>query len=174
MRAGFTVLVFVQAEVLVDAAFSAAAAGLTRLAGGGWLAEASEGAYESSLVGLARVGPFGDVRGMSKLVQVYARDVQIRDGRAVLTLRWEATGPTGGLFPALDADITLTPAGDGQSRLTLDGAYRPPFAALGASLDKLVLHRVATPTAKSLLSQLAAAVTAAMAAEPDGATRPAT
>lgn len=160
-------LVFVRAEILVEAGFSAALAGLTRLAGGGWLTEASEDAYESGLVGLTRVGPLGDVPGMSKLVQVYARDVQIRDGRAVLTLRWEATGPTGGLFPALDADITLTPAGNGQSRLTLDGAYRPPFAALGAGLDKLVLHRVATPTAKSLLNQLAAAI-----AEPGGATQP--
>ena len=39
--------------------------------------------------------------------------------------------------------------------LNLDGAYRPPLSALGASLDRAVLHRVAAPTARSLLSQIA-------------------
>ena len=78
--------------------------------------------------------------------------------RAVLTLRWEATGASGALFPALDADITLTPAGPDSSLLTLDGAYRPPLAALGAGLDRAILHRVATPTARSLLSQIAESI----------------
>ena len=128
------------------------------VARGGWLTEVSEGAYESGLVGFARVGPLGDLPGMSKLVQVQVREVLTRGESAVLTLRWEATGPGGALFPALDADITLTPAGQDQSRLTLDGAYRPPLAVLGAGLDRMVLHRVATPTARSLLDRIAAAI----------------
>jgi hypothetical protein len=32
-----------------------------------------------------------------------------------------------GLFPALDADITLTPAGEDATVLRLAGAYRPPL-----------------------------------------------
>ena len=79
----------------------------------------------------------------------------------MLTLRWEATGPGGALFPTLDADITLTPAGPDTSLLTLDGAYRPPLAALGASLDRTILNRVATPTGRSLLSQIAESISAA-------------
>jgi hypothetical protein len=40
-----------------------------------------------------------------------------------------ATGPGGKLFPALDADIWLTPAGEYSARLSLAGAYRPPPGA---------------------------------------------
>ena len=123
------------------------------------LTEASEGAYDSGLVGLVRVGPMGDVPGMSKLVRVYARDLVTHEDRALLTLRWEATGFGGGLFPALDADITLTPAGQGTSRLALDGAYRPPLAALGAGLDRMILNRVAMHTARSLLTRIGQAIT---------------
>ncbi len=146
---------FVHAELPVEAGFEAAEARLAVLAHDGWLTQASAGAYDSAMTGLARVGPRGDARWMSKLVRVYARDVVTQEHKAVLTLRWEATGGSGALFPALDADITLTPAGADGSLLTLDGAYRPPLAALGASLDRAVLHRVAVPTARSLLSQIA-------------------
>lgn len=146
---------FVHAELSVGAGFQAASAKLAALAHDGWLTQASADAYDSSMTGLARVGPRGNVPGISKLVRVYARDVLTLDHKAVLTLRWEATGVSGALFPALDADITLTPAGPDSSLLTLDGAYRPPLAALGVSLDRAVLHRVATPTARSLLEQIA-------------------
>jgi hypothetical protein len=180
--------VFVHAEQPVNVDFAAARAALVAASGPGWLRRASAAAYDVGLngpngvngedgldgadgqdrtderagtaapAGQARVGPRGDVPLMSKLVQVYARDVLIHDRSAVLTLRWEATGYGGGLFPALDADITLTPAGDGASLLTLDGAYRPPLAALGAALDNVILHRVATSTVRSLLSQLAESI----------------
>jgi hypothetical protein len=73
----------------------------------------------------------------------------------VLALRWQATGPGGGLFPALDADIWLTPAGEHSARLSLAGVYRPPLGALGAGLDRAVFHRVADATARSLLARVA-------------------
>jgi dienelactone hydrolase len=49
-------------------------------------------------------------------------------------MRWEATGVTGRLFPALDADITLTAEGDQATAVTLTGVYRSPLGALGAGL----------------------------------------
>jgi hypothetical protein len=149
---------FVHAELPVQVGFQAAAAKLAALVRDGWLTQASADAYDSGMTGLARVGPLGEVPGISKLVRVYARDVLAQDHKAVLTMRWEATGASGALFPALDADITLTPAGPDRSLLTLDGAYRPPLAALGASLDRVVLHRVATSTARSMLSQIAESI----------------
>src|ERR1022692_666198 len=152
---------FVHAELSVDVGFQAAAAKLADLVHDSWLTQASADAYDSGMTGLARVGPRGDVRGMSKLVRVYARDVHAVGHKAVLTLRWEATGASGTLFPALDADITLTPVSPDRSLLTLDGVYRPPLAALGASLDRAVLHRIATPTARSLLSQIAESISEA-------------
>lgn len=149
---------FASAEVTVKVGFPEAEYRLASLTRSGWLTGASEGAYDSGLTGLIRVGPLGDVRGASKLVRVYVRDLVSREGSAVLTLRWEATGAGGALFPALDADITLAPAGAGQVRLTLNGAYRPPFAALGAGLDRAILNRVANATVRALLGQIAAVV----------------
>jgi hypothetical protein len=90
--------------------------------------------------------------GMSKLVEVH---LATRGEAAVLALRWEATGPGGRLFPALDADIWLTPAGEHSTRLSLAGVYRPPLAAVGPGLDRAVLHRVADATVRSLLARMA-------------------
>ena len=147
---------FVAVEVPLDVSFPAAAARFANLAGGGLLTRASEGAYGDGLTGLVRVGPLGAVPGMSKLVKVHFLDVVTCGESAVLTLRWEATGPGGRLFPALDADIWLTPAGEHSTRLSLAGVYRPPLAVLGAGLDKAVFHRVADATVRSLLARLTA------------------
>jgi hypothetical protein len=108
---------------------------------------------------LIRVGPFGDVPGASKLVKVSLLEPVPRDDVMVLPLRWEATGVTGGLFPVLDADLTVTPAGAGQTLMRLDGAYRPPLGAVGAGLDRVVLRRAATATIRSLLTRVADALT---------------
>jgi hypothetical protein len=155
---------FVGDAVVLGLSFRLAQERLANLAHGGLLTSASEGAYGDGLAGVIRVGPLGTVPGTSKLVRVRFQEVVTRDDSALLALRWEATGPGGGLFPALDADITLTPAGAQATRLTLAGAYRPPLAGLGAALDRAILHRVATATARSLLSRVAAAL-----ADPEGA-----
>ncbi len=146
---------FVSAEALVDLGFPAAAAGLANLARSGLLTGVSQAAYGDGLTGLARVGPLGEVPGMSKLVEVHVLDVVTRGKSAVLALRWQATGPGGGLFPALDADIWLTPAGERSARLSVVGVYRPPLGALGTGLDRAVFHRVADATVRSLLAHVA-------------------
>src|SRR5262249_24929012 len=145
-------------EQRMSVGFAEATAGLSAMVSNGWLKQASADAYESGRTGLARVGPRGDVTLLSKLVEVRVRDLVTHDGSAVLTLRWEATGYGGGMFPALDAGIPLTPAADGTSLLTLDGAYRPPLAAIGTALDKVILNRVETSTMRSLLAQIAKSI----------------
>jgi len=110
--------VFVSGEVLLDVSFAAAQARLASLARGGSLLSASQAACGDGITGLARVGPLGGGPGMSRLVQVHVRDLVTREGSAVLALRREAAGPGGGLFPALDTGITLTPAGDQASLLS--------------------------------------------------------
>jgi len=149
---------FVGHELLVDVSFSSAQARLTDLSQGGLLDSASEKAYGDGLDSLIRIGPLGDMPGLSKLVRVHFRELVVREDSAVLTLRWEATGAGGRLFPVLDADITLTAASEQATRLTLAGAYRPPLAGLGIRLDAAILHHVATATIKSLLSRIAGAL----------------
>ena len=158
---------FVADEVLLDLSFGAAAARLADVARGGLLTRVSEGAYGDGLTGLARVGPLGAAPGMSKLVGVRFLEVVTRGESVVLALRWEATGPGSRMFPALDADIALTPAGEHSTRLSLAGAYRPPLGALGAGLDKAIFHRVADATVRSMLTRIADAL--ARPQEPAGA-----
>ena len=128
---------------------------LSRLARTDHLTEVSGCAYKSGLVGLSCTTPPDADQRRPKLVRVFVRDLVARQESAVLTLRWQATMPGGGLFPALDADITLTPAGEGRSLLTLDGAYRPPAGSRASGYDRAVLHRAATTTIHSLLGQIA-------------------
>ncbi len=146
---------FVSDEVGVDASFAVACRRLSALMDGTALVRASHGAWGE---GLARVGPAGPVPGLSKLVHVQFRELARRGGVAVLTLRWQAAGAAGGLFPVLDADITLVPHGETGTLLGLDAVYGPPGGGLGAVLDRALLHRVAAATARSLLNRIAEAI----------------
>jgi hypothetical protein len=149
---------FAGEEMLLDVSFNAAQARLANLARGGTLLEASQDAYGEGITGVARIGSPGSVPGMSRLVEARFRDPVIRENSAVLTQRWEAIGPGGGLFTALDADITLSPAGDHATLLTLAGAYRPPPGALGARLDQAISQRVAAATIRAFLDRVADAI----------------
>ena len=77
---------------------------------------------------------------------------------AALSLRWEAAGAGGGLFPVLDADLTLAPYGESATLLALAGVYRPPLGVVGAALDRVVLRRVAQATIGRFVTQVGEAV----------------
>jgi hypothetical protein len=78
-----------------------------------------------------------------------------RDGTTTVWLRWEATGPAGGLFPVLDADLQLRSEGLEKTRLTLNGCYRPPLGRLGSGLDRAVLRGIGAATIRALLRGIA-------------------
>ena len=160
---------FVGDEITLGAAYPDARAGLLRLTHGGWLSDASGDAYAEGLTGLFRVGPFGPTLGASKLVRVLLLEPVEREGSLTLSLRWEATGVMGRLFPVLDANVILIPAGENASQLALAGAYRPPFAAPGEKLDRALLHRAAAATVRSLLRRIAETI---VAARPDVGSEP--
>jgi hypothetical protein len=149
---------FIAAEVRLDLGFDAAQARLANLARGGLLQRASDAAYHELGTGLARVGPLGAAPGMSRLVRVQFTDMAVHEDFAVVAMRWEATGPAGTLFPALDADIKLTSAGQDVTVLAVSGSYRPPLGSLGASLDRAILHRVAQATIQSFTHHIGTAI----------------
>jgi hypothetical protein len=146
---------FVADEIVLDIGFPAAQARLVNLARRGGLGSASRAAYADEQSAMIRVGPFGDAAGASKLVRVRFLAPVCRGDVMTLALRWEATGVTGSLFPVLDADIMLSPAGEHATRLALAGSYRAPLGGLGAGLDKAILNRVATATIRALLRNVA-------------------
>lgn len=150
---------FVAEEVSLPVGFGTARNRLNRLIREGTLLTASREAYEQQGGHLARVGPFGGVPGLSRLVEVQLGDFVTRDGSVFLPLRWRAAGRAGGLFPSLDADLMLAREGEQACLLKLDGVYRPPLGPLGASLDEILLNRVAAATVQAFLHRLADTIT---------------
>jgi hypothetical protein len=146
---------FVDHCVSLDMAYPAARSRFLRLAEGNWLDGVSRDAYAEGLAGRLKVGPLGGVPGVSKLVRVSLLDPVRRDHLVLVPFRWEATGPMGRLFPVLDANLVLGTGDNGQAVLRITGVYRPPLDGLGEELDRLMLHRVAAATLKSLLRVIA-------------------
>jgi hypothetical protein len=160
---------FTDHTVGLDLDYPVARARFLRLAHGDWLDHLSRDAYTDGLVGEVRVGPFGSVPGMSKLVRVRLLDPVPRDDMVLVPIRWEATGRMGRLFPVLDANLIVGTDDQGRAVLRITGSYRPPLDGFGEGLDQAVLHRVAGATLNSLLRSIAATLAhpAAGAAEPD-------
>jgi hypothetical protein len=156
---------FVGDEVQLEVSFAVARDRLRQLAEGGALLGTSEDAYDHGTTSLERVG----VPGLSKLVRVQVRELAWTEQSVGLAIRWEATGPGGGLFPVLDADLTMAPIGERATILTLAGAYRPPLSAMGAALDRVILSRVASTTIRAFLAQVARRIVGQPAANGAGA-----
>jgi hypothetical protein len=160
---------FVAAETVVAAPFAQARPGLVAVADGGWLESASGDAYGRWGAGLARVGPRGSARAMSRLAEVRRTGLSARSTSATLILRWEAAGPGGRLFPVLDADLILAPYGDSASLLALAGVYRPPPGAVGTAPKRVVMRRVAQATLQGFVNQIGADILKLPAGEPTAA-----
>jgi hypothetical protein len=159
---------FVREELLVPAEFAVARDRLAALAHSGSLLTAAQAASDGAgtgdgSTGLARVGPLGPVRGLSRVVEVQFGEMVAHGESAQLALRWEVAGPGGGLFPALDADIMLARVDDQATTLVLTGVYRPPLGSVGAGLDHSILHRVAVATIRDFLGRVSAAISSSAA-----------
>ncbi len=149
---------FVSDERGLAVSYSVAAGRLARVPCSGWPGTLSRAVYAGGMEYLLRVGALGAAPAVSRLVCVRFTQPTYRDGTMTIGLRWEAIGGAGRLFPALDADIRLAADGDDASRLTLTGSYRPPLGALGAELDRLIMHTVASATIRTLLARVAVAL----------------
>lgn len=140
---------FASYQLELPVSLAVAQARLVSLAKEGGLRGAWLHSYEGGVEHLFRTEP------VPKLVRIRFLDPVYRDGAMSLGLRWEATGVAGGLFPVLDADLTVARHGDQTTMLTLIGSYRPPFGTVGATLDKAVMHQVAATTIRALLRDVA-------------------
>jgi hypothetical protein len=124
---------FVVHDVLLDVAFGVARPRLVSLASSRAFVDASRAAYEEGLTSLIRTGPAPAEAAEPRLARVKFLPPVERPDTTTVGLRWEASGAATGLFPVLDADITLAVASEHTTTLTLSGVYRP--ASDGAALN---------------------------------------
>jgi len=150
---------FVSGQVRLVIGFADARARLAELTRAGWLLSASRDAYGSGWSDLAQSASPGSVRGLPGLVTARSLDLAGSGDSAGLALRWEADGPGGQLFPALDADLTLTADGEQATTLALAAVYRLPPGNPGSGLDPAMAQRVARATIGALLDRIADAIT---------------
>jgi hypothetical protein len=147
--------VFIGDHILMNVCLGFAGRQLERLARDGVLLSASEYAYGEGITGIVETA--GLAARMSRLVGVRPGDLMETEGYARLWLRWEAIRSDGTLFPALDADLTLSPAGENTTLLTLAGVYRLPEQT-GAGLDPGIVRCFAAVTIDSFIARLACAL----------------
>jgi hypothetical protein len=145
--------VFVQDFVIVERPCDELVAEL--VVGGGTLFRQALGEAEVDL-GQLRVkgGPESGPTLLPKTVVVHIGPLRRHGDVTLLAFSWQATG-SGSLFPALDADLELSPVGESRSELTVQGRYEPPGGTVGCHIDQFLLHRLADATVRAVLSSLA-------------------
>lgn len=82
-----------------------------------------------------------------------------RSSTEVFDLDWEPVGPAAAAYPPLRAVVGITPVAVTSSLLSIVATYRPPLGALGATVDRAAMSRVADATIASVLHRLAAVIT---------------
>jgi hypothetical protein len=122
----------------------------------GWLPGLAGDANHRGDVLLAEVG-FGEAIRVKREVVVELAPLVHSSSKTVFPIRWHASEHPG-LFPALDADLEVTPLGPGRTQLVMSARYAPPFGPLGKAIDRAVLSKVAEATLKDFLDRLAAAI----------------
>lgn len=155
---------FIGDHVLLNVGFAAARVRLGNLAHGGLLLGASEHAYGETITGLADA--VGSVAGAFQLAGVRPGDISETCGGAQLPVHWEVITGDGALFPALDADLTLAPAGDQTTVFALTGVFRAPPDVVDAGLEHEIVYWFAAAAVRLFLARLAAALV-----HPSGAAR---
>jgi hypothetical protein len=135
-----------------------ARARLADLVTGTWLTTASKASYQEGMNHLLWTGTPDDPPGLPRLARTHFLDPIHREDSTTMGMRWEATSVTGSLYPAMDANLTLTAEGAQHTRLTLTGVYRAPIETLSAVPQRALLHKAATTTIRALLTRIGEAL----------------
>jgi hypothetical protein len=150
--------VFITVQVTLQISFPAAQARLATLASGELLRRASRDTYAAGITRLSQAVPVWPLPGSCRLAKMQLGELAVGDACARVALRWETAGPAGERFPVLDADLTLTAAGENTTVLALTGAYRTPPALAAAGPGREAVSRCAADAIGGLLARLASAI----------------
>ena len=105
---------------------------------------------------LADVGFGEEVRVARSVVIEFGAPVRLAN-RTLIPMHWTPTG-SGGIFPALDADLEVGALAPGRTQLAMSASYVPPLGSLGRVIDRALLHRVAEATLKDFLDRVGEAM----------------
>jgi hypothetical protein len=159
---------FVRGQVQAAVSFAVSQARLADLARGAGLLRAAYQAYGHGITAFGQDDPRPPARGAATLAGARFGDLVARHDRVHMMLRWEVIAPDGTLFPILDADLALTPAGERATTLALAGVYRSLPGAQGRGPDWAGLQRVAAMTIQAFLGRVAALIGSHPSAEGNG------
>lgn len=124
---------------------------------GAWLSPLAADAVRTGEELRLRVGPRGDRAAASKEVAVELGNTREANGDVIVPMRWKPTG-LAGLFPELEAELTVAPFPPDGTHLSLRGNYDPPLGVLGRGIDRLGMHRIAEASIRSFLNAVTAAL----------------
>jgi hypothetical protein len=150
---------FVQYFGTVERPFAEVDAVLADIASG--LDDSADVAYRRGEDLVASIGLGG--AAIAKAVHLDVGDALRRENTTSVPLAWTATG-TPGLFPTMEADLTITALGSRLTQVAFQGRYKPPLGVVGRVMDKAVLHRFAELSVKDFVDR----VIAALSDDPDG------
>jgi hypothetical protein len=82
-----------------------------------------------------------------------------------LDLAWKATRAEG-LFPSMEATLSVYPLSAKETQLDLLGRYRPPLGIVGNAADALIGHRIAEASVLRFVQEVAARLCTELSASP--------
>ncbi|MDA8285561.1 MAG: SRPBCC family protein [Actinomycetota bacterium] len=144
---------FVEGVVIIPRPVEEVTAGLSS-GGVRLLGESLAEVGEDVVLLRSRVGPGRSGAMLAKTVEIQPGPTRRHGDTTLLAFTWRPTGVLP-LFPELDADLEVRPAGLERTQLTLRGRYAPPGGSVGRGMDRLVLHRIAEATIRAFLADLA-------------------
>jgi hypothetical protein len=101
------------------------------------------------------------VAGVEIGIDVRAHVHRVRDEEGVaglspvtrVELGWEAARAPG-LFPSMQAVLSVWPLSSTETQLEIEGQYHPPLGVVGSAIDATLLHRIAEASAHRLLDDV--------------------
>jgi len=119
----------------------------------GW----ADAAYRDGEELQARVGVGGKRPFIAKTVTLQVGRPVRSPNQTTIPLSWKATGAAG-LFPQMNADLTVARLGPEMAQLGFSGSYEAPGGPIGQAIDEALLHRIAESSVKGFVDRIAEAI----------------
>lgn len=140
---------FVQYYGMVERPFAEVERDLLDL--GDALAGPADSAYRLGEGLLVKIGG----GGVAKTVLLDLKSPVRGDGMTSVPLEWWATG-TPGLFPRMEAELTVAEMGATLTQVRFQGTYQPPLGPVGRILDRTLFGRFAEASVKDFVDRIVA------------------